>query len=293
LRWIILSVVLALVACWAVQWQRERAWHQITVLPLHGAYTACIRPARGGDEWWINCGDQSAVAFTLKPFWQAKGGNRIDNLLLTHGDTRYVGGAARLHETFPIRNIYASPVASRSSRYRELLSELEGKARLQRTATNGALIQPWQILYPDSSDRFPNAADNSVAAIGQFDGLHVLLLMNLSRAGQNAIFQRHPNLRADVVVTGLPQNDEPLPTEWLEVLRPKWIIVADSDAPSHRASPALLSRLQRSGAETISTRTAGAVTLSIRGKECRIRATRPLTDFEPALEMGGPSARDE
>ena len=56
------------------------------------------------------------ILSTRLRFLQAQGVNHTDNFLLTHGDARQIGGAVRLHEMFPVRAAWASPVASRSSR---------------------------------------------------------------------------------------------------------------------------------------------------------------------------------
>src|SRR5205085_8125528 len=173
--------------------------------------------------------------FTLKPLLQANGVNRTANFLLTHGDSRQIGGAIRLHQMFPIRQAWASPVPSRSPRLREALSDLEVKSRLNRWATNGFEFPPWRILHPNAADHFPAADDNAVVTIGIFDGVRVLLVSDLGKLGQNALFTRHPELRADVVIAGLPTSGEPLAQEWLTALHPKLIVIADSESPIARA----------------------------------------------------------
>ncbi len=285
LRCGIIAGAIALGTFWFVGHQCERAWHRITVLPFSTAHAVCVQPARGAREWLIDCGERGAIDFTLKPFLQANGFNDIAHLVLTHGDVRYMGGAVRLHEIFPVRDTCISPTLFRSSRYREIVSDLEIKSRLQRSATNGFSSPPWQVLHPASTDRFALAEDGAVVALGTFDGVRVLLVANLGKVGQNAVLIRHPELRADIVVTGLPENNEPLVSAWLEVLRPKLIIAADSETPTRRATPALLARLRRSGAEVISTRAAGAVTLSIKDHAWRMKTARPIAALDEKNEM--------
>ena len=280
LRWITLGCVLTLAGCWFISWKREHAWHRLTVVPLSGGHAAFVQP-RGTRDWLIDCGSESAVDFTLKPFLQANGVNHVENFLLTHGDARQIGGAIRLNKLFPVRQAFASPVASRSSRYREALSELELRSKLHKCATNGFRFPPWTILHPNASDHFPSAEDNAVVALGIFDGVRVLLASDLGRAGQNAIFTRHPELRADIIIAGLPTNDEPLATEWLETLRSKFIVVADSESPANRrASTALVRRLQQSGATVVFAREAGAVTFLIRNGTWRVTTARPVSALE-------------
>jgi competence protein ComEC len=286
LRWIVLSVALALATAWVFDWKQQRTWHRLTMLPLNGGHAVYVQPARGGREWLINSGERSAVEFTLKPFLQADGVNELANLLLTHGDARYVGGVTRLNEMLPVRRAFVSPIAFRSPRYREAVAELENKSRLCQCATNGLAVGPWTILHPNSSDRFASAEDNIVVALGRFDGVRVLLVSDLGKAGQNAVFVRHPDLRADVVIAGLPPKGEPLADEWLQTLAPKLIVLADAEAPAtRRASAPLLARLRRSGAAVLVTRQAGAVTLRVRQGAWRVATARPMSDLEPDSEM--------
>jgi ComEC/Rec2-related protein len=294
LRWSIIACAVVLATIWAIQWQQQRAWHRVTVLPLNGSHGIYAQPSHGAPEWLINSGDRGAVEFTLKPFLQAKGVNRIENLILTHGDSRYVGGAARLNEMFPVKRTLVSPIAFRSSKYREVLSELESKSRAQRSATNGLVLLPWTILHPNSSDRFSLAEDNAVVVLGDFDGTRVLLASDLGKAGQNAIFTRHPELRADIIVAGMPEKGEPLASEWIETLRPKLIVVSDSEFPAtRRASPTLLNRLRHTGATVLATRNTGAVTMRFHDGSWRVETARPFSVIEPALETDGRGAPGE
>jgi beta-lactamase superfamily II metal-dependent hydrolase len=120
--------------------------------------------------------------------------------------------------------------------------------------------------------------------VGNFGGTRVLLASDLGKAGQNTVFTRHPELRADIVVAGLPNNGEPLATDWIEMIRPKLIVIADSEFPAaRRASNGLLNRLRRTGATVLSTRQAGAVTLWMRDRAWRVQTARPLTATESEI----------
>jgi hypothetical protein len=77
---------------------------------------------------------------------------------------------------------------------------------------------------------------------------------------------RHPELRAEIVVAGLPKRDEPLGEPLLDLLQPRLIIIADSEFPAtRRASEKLRERLaQRGGAFVLYCHDAGSLTLLIR-----------------------------
>jgi ComEC/Rec2-related protein len=293
-RWVFISCAIVLGAIAYVHWQRARAAHELTILPLSGGHAVFAQPAQGAPPLLIDSGDRRAVQFTLKAFLQAQGVNQIGRLLLTYGSARQNGGAALLGELFPPRDVFISPIPFRSNIYREAVSELESRSRVRRCATNGFVLPSWTVLHPDSSERLAAAEDNAVVMLGVFDGARVLLVSDLGRAGQNAVFSRHPNLRADIVISGLPEKGEPVATPWLQKLRPKLIVIADSDFPAtRRASTELLQRLRRTGAVVMSTRETGAVTLQFRNRSWRAITARPLTGSESALEMDDPGVPDE
>jgi len=280
LRWVAISSAVVLLGCWFVGWRNERTWNRITALPLSGGYAIYVQPKATGD-WLIDCGSENTIDFTLKPFLQANGVNHLSNFLLTHGDVRQIGGAVRLNKMFPVRQAFASPVSSRSPKYREALSDLETNSKLRKCATNGFASSPWMVLHPNTSDRFSSGEDAAVVMLGTFDGVRVLLTSDLGKAGQSTFVTRHPDLRADVVIAGLPSAGEPLATAWLDVLRPKLIVIADSEFPAtRRASRELNQRLQRTGATLLFTRQAGAVTFSIREGKWRVDTAREVIAIE-------------
>ena len=78
------------------------------------------------------------------------------------------------------------------------------------------------------------------------------------------MLERAPDLRADIVITGLPAESEPLCDALLDTVQPELIIIADSEYPAtQRASPRLRDRLAQKGIPVIYTCTAGAVTISV------------------------------
>ncbi len=278
LRWSIMGTAAALAALAFLQWREQRSWHRITVLPLNGAPAVYVQPASGEREWLINCGDRGAVEFTLKPFLQARGTDRLANLVLTHGEARHVSGATLLHKLFPVWHTCVSPINFRSPRYREVVAGLETTSRLQRSATNGFTFAPWTILHPNPSDRFTSAEDHAIVALGTFDGVRVLLVPGLGKAGQNAIFTRHPDLRADIVIAGWPDKGE-LAVEWLEAIRPKLIVITDPEVPRARqTSGSIIQRFNRVGAAVLAGDKTGAITLSIREGKWRMEKARPASD---------------
>jgi competence protein ComEC len=152
----------------------------------------------------------------------------------------------------------------------------------------------WSVLHPESTDRFGQADDNALVLRAQFFGTRVLLLSDLGRLGQNALLERAPDLRAEIVVTGLPTATESLRDELLNAIQPRVIVVADSEYPAaERASPALKKRLERHGVPVLYARSTGALTVEFDRRGYVIRSTRGVefAGTPCAVNRGPPPGR--
>jgi beta-lactamase superfamily II metal-dependent hydrolase len=79
------------------------------------------------------------------------------------------------------------------------------------------------------------------------------------------------------VVSGLPAQGEPLAEALLDTIRPRVIIITDSEYPAGaRASHALRERLARRHVPVLYTRECGAVTIEIRARTWRVRGMRGI-----------------
>lgn len=233
-------------------WRAERAVAHLTLIPLGSGDAAYFRPAGGGADLLIDCGNESSAEFALKPFLRGQGINRPSALLLTHGDVSSVGGVNLIRERFPPRQVVASDVPFRSGAYRDAIRIFENTPGLLRRVKRGDRVGPWEVLHPAAGDSFLQADDNAIVLSGDIEGVRVLMLSDLGKPGQNALMERHPNLKADVVIGGLPAQGEPMASGLLEGLGAKLMVVMDAEYPaSHRASRKLRGRLAERGVEVL------------------------------------------
>jgi competence protein ComEC len=217
------------------------------------------------DDWLIDCGNSNAVTFVTEPLLHAQGVNRLPRLALTHGDLQHIGGADIIRADFLTPTVYTSPVRFRSAAYRAILDELTEVPAQHVTLNPGDHAGCWTVLHPAADDKFAQADDAGLVLRGEFFGTRVLLLADLGRPGQETLLRRAADPRADIVVTGLPEQGEALCDGLIAAIQPRLIIVADSQFPAtKRASPALLQRLAASGIPVLSTRETGAVVLHLR-----------------------------
>jgi ComEC/Rec2-related protein len=248
-------------------WQISRAETDLTVLPLEGGQVVYVDADGRRNDWLINCGSASAANSTLRDFLRAQGVNTLPRLVLADGNARNCGGAKQLDDLFHIGELWTGAVKFRTPAYRAALAEFKDKDRPQFYGrpqglwpgeTNGC----WQALFPVATTNAIRAGDAALVLRGTFHGTRILLLSELSRAGQSDLLAPTNDLRADIVIAGLPDNDEPLCDDLIAAIRPRVIVIADSEYPAtRRASPGLHERLAQSKIPVIYTRTAGAVTI--------------------------------
>ena len=243
--------------CWHDAWQTTT----LSFLPLRGG-SAVFSQGGGAGNTLIDCGDTNALHFITEPFLKARGVNRLSQFILTQGDTRDNGGANRLLELFPARQVITSEVKFRSPSYRQTLAALERFPTDHRTVVPGDMAGNWQVLYPTPTNHFPQADDNSLVLRGEFHGTKILFLADLGRLGQRDLLAQQTDLHADIVATGLPDKNEPLIESLLDAIQPKVILVLDSEQPAtKRATAALHERLSHRQLPVFYTRSAGAITL--------------------------------
>jgi competence protein ComEC len=259
------AVLVLIAGLYFLRWEQSRVDIQLTVLPLNGGHAVYVDAAGRKNDWLVNCGNDNAAEFTLKPFLRAQGVNKIQRLVLTAGDVRNAGGATSLDEHFGIGKLFTSPVQFRSGAYRKIVAEFEKPPSRRKILNCGDNLGCWQVLYPGVGENFAYSDDAALVLLGNLNGTRVLLLSDLGRNGQSALLARSNDLRADVVVAGLPDGGEPLCDALLEAVQPKVIVIADSEFPAtRRASRELKQRLSARNVPVIYTRTAGAVKIVTR-----------------------------
>ncbi len=247
------------------RWEHSRAEMDLTVLSLNGGHAIYVDATGRANDLLVDCRNEQAVESILKDFLHAHGVNSIPRLVLTTGDIRNVGGAGSLDAIFGIHELWTSAARFRSGAYRETVAAFEKPPDRHRILNASDAIGGWRVLYPEGTNNFPRADDNALVLKGNINQTKILLLSDLSRTGQDVLLAHPEELRADIVVAGLPAEGEPLCDALIEAIQPRIIIIADSELPvQRRANRALRERLEQKNIPVIYTRDAGAVTISVR-----------------------------
>jgi beta-lactamase superfamily II metal-dependent hydrolase len=285
-KWIVAAALIAIGLTGAFQWVKGWQIARLDIISANGA-PVVVASAPGLERTLlVDSGGEDAARELVKPFLCAQGINRLSGLCLAVGRLEYFGGARLILSHFPPVEIATGAPQVRSVAFGGLRAELR-KMPAWQSVKDGDSVAGWTVLHPASNDSFTRADDSAVALRREMNGYSVLLLPSLGRDGQDALMRRHPDLRADFVVAGLPSLDEPLCDPLLKQLQPIAIIVADAKFPaSHRAPEKLRQRLARFNAKVFFGRDNGAMTLELKQREWSLRTAEGQPAIE-ASENGG------
>ncbi len=251
---------------------RHRDEVRLDVLALRGGESLVLdAPGRAGD-CVIDCATESDYQAVVAPFLKSRGWRRVPNLILTHGDHRHVSGfptAMALHDP---PSVFTSGLGFRSPAYRAAIQTLSGRGDVHQRVHDGDHAGPWEVLHPGAGDRFSQADDGALVLRASFHGIRLLLCSDLGREGQRTLLERHPDLKADIVIAGVPAQGEPLRQELLDVIQPQLIILSVAEFPAgERPGAVLRQRLAAYGVPVIHTLDAGSVLLRFRPEACEVR----------------------
>ena len=271
-------------------WQLQRHSASLSVLPINGGLGVFVQAPGIANELLIDPGNSNSVEAVTTSFLRGQGVNRLTALALSHGDIRHVGGAALLADLFSVREVYVSPVRFRSPIYRRVLRQLAANPNRVKTVSAEDAVEHWTVLHPGPQDRYPVADENCLVLRGTLYGTRILLLSDLGIKGQNALLQRGVDLKADIIIAGLPNGGQTLTDDFLQAIQPQFIIVADSEFPSsERASSRLIERLAQKGVRVLYTRSAGAATIEFHEGGWQLRTTSGMRLDSRQLPESQPS----
>lgn len=204
---------------------------RVVALPARGGQVLWVEGGRG--RWLVDSGDARVVAGLTTPFLRVQGVRRVPSLVLTHGDIRHVGGAGEMAGVFPVGQLVVSPVRFRSKAYRDVVEAVGGAEGTRRTTlSSGDVWEGWVVVHPGQEDRVNRADDGSLVLWREAMGTRLMLLGDLGAVGRRQMTERHPGLRADVVIAGLPEAGEPVSGEWLVSLGVRLLVVVDAEYPA-------------------------------------------------------------
>src|SRR5438477_5718542 len=246
----------------------EELTAQITVLDLGAG--AAVHLRTGGADWLFDCGSERSYERVVRQYLHWAGVNRLDGLLLTHGDALHIGGAAELLRDFPRIHMTDNPAPDRSTIHQQLqriLQQREIKTdhlaagdgfRLSREATAHVLFPPRVFLANPTDDQ------TYVIQLVVAPSTSILLMSDSGEKTERALLTYGLDLHSDIVIKGQHHSGQSGSDPFLDAVRPQLIIATSRDFPEYeRISDEWAERVRARGIKLFRQDETGAVTVRV------------------------------
>ncbi|MEP7016121.1 MAG: ComEC/Rec2 family competence protein [Verrucomicrobiota bacterium] len=244
----------------------ERLEAKVTVLDLGAG--AAVHVRTGGGDWLFDCGSERDYERTLREYLHWAGLNRLHGLLLSHGDSLHIGGAASLMRDFPPARLIDNPLPDRSNihqRLRRLFEERRIKAADLVLGDNFQLSHnvTAHILYPPRVLPATKVDDQTyVVRLNIASSVSMLFMSDSGNETERRLVNSGADLRSDILVKGQHHSGQSGSDTLLDAVKPKLIVATSRDFPeTQRISDEWANKIRARGIKLFRQDETGAVTL--------------------------------
>ena len=250
-------------------------WHrpsgaalELNSLDLRSGAAVHLRAANR--DWLFDAGSARDYDRVLREYLRARGIDRLDGLVLTHGDAGHIGGAAAATLDFQPRELIDTAAEDRSSFHRKFIDWVTAEKRSRRLGQAGDEIKltrdlTARILFPPRYFQGDRADDQAlVVQLILFGKSRVLLMSDSGKATEDFLRREIPDLRCEVIVKGQHHTGISGSEEFLDHVRPEAIVATSRDFPeSERIKPEWIEQLEKRKIKLIRQDKTGAVQLRL------------------------------
>ena len=278
-NWLISHVVLGLVHFFALlpaghlylpRFTESHTPIMITVLDEGTGGAAHIRA--NGYDWLIDCGGERNYERTVKSLLHSRGVNRLQGILLTHGDAHHIGAALETIADFAPRETYDNPLEVRSSAQRRF-RDAPGKPEPRLLFRGNCLLLGRdvhaEILYPPPNIKIRSADDAPlIAQLIINEQIRVLFESDAGAEAEVALLGSGDDLKSDILIKGQHHSGGSGTREFLDGVKPKLIIATSRESPvAEQITEEWSSEIARRGIKLFRQDRTGAVEIQFRGED--------------------------
>ncbi len=264
-------------------------WCEINILDLGGGGAIHLRtstpsttltPLRHERDWMFDCGSAFTFQWIVTPYLRSRGVNRLDGLLLTHGDSQHLGGTPALLDMMPIAQIHDSAYRDRSPLRRQIHSILSAQSRGKHIVCRGDRIEiapgiTLHVLFPPTGLALRTADDKALIFRIDFTPSHraaapaatrVLFCSDSGYVAERWLLEHaaHEELQSDLLIKNRHAADLSATPEFLQAVAPKLIVASGTDFPPQETIPeAWAEAVEASGIRLLRQDQSGAVRVTV------------------------------
>ncbi|MFN2474929.1 MAG: ComEC/Rec2 family competence protein [Chthoniobacterales bacterium] len=275
-NWTIASLILATVSLFA----RAPAGHfyigqphwpggvraEITALDLGAG--AAIHVRNHGRDWLIDCGAERDFRRVVRGYLRSRGINRLDGLVLTHGDSAHIGGSVSVVRALRPSTIVDTSAPDRSSVHRQLIAFCDEHQLTRRLSTAADSIPlgrdvTARVLFPPANFRGTTADDQAfVIQLTVADRWRILLMSDSGEATEQWLVASGADLHSNILIKGQHHSALSGTAEFIERVQPEAIITSSTNfAENERVKDDWAAMIASHGVQLFRQDESGAVTL--------------------------------
>jgi len=255
----------------------DGTWAKINVLDV-GTGAAVHLRARNHD-WLLDCGSERDYERVLRPYLHAAGVNKLNGLLLTHGDSLHIGGAASLMADLRPALLIDNPAPDHSIVHRRLRILFKERGLQWKQLTAGDNFEPApgvlaKVLFPGPVPLPATTDDLSfVLHVSVGSAMRVLLMSDSGANTEQALLHSGVDLQSDILVKGQNHSGDSGSEPFLDAVRPRLIVATSRDFPEYeRISDEWAEKVRARGIKLFRQDETGAVEIRFRRDDWRARA---------------------
>ena len=190
---------------------------------------AAIHLRTNAGDWLLDCGNVRDYENALLPYLRSRGVNRLNGLMLTHGDSAHIGAAPAVFKDFRPHWVADTTLQDRSPSRREIHSDLatEGFGRRYFERDDEIALgadAKLSVLYPPHGIVRSVSDDKALVCRIDVAGVRVLFVSDAGFFTEHWLVENEPDLRADVLVKGWHSKDFSGTPDFLTRVQPQVII---------------------------------------------------------------------
>jgi len=211
------------------------------------------------------------------------GVRRLDAVIVSHPDSDHVNGLPAVIAALPVRRLLGPELPDEGTAYRQVTDLCAVREiprfplragdviNLERGVCLRILAPGAYLLRGTNSD----TNNNGLVARLEYRRTRLLLTADLEAEGEQALFARHPDLRAQVMTVAHHGSRTGTTEQLLDAVQPEIAVISASGDPrTGHPHPTVLARLRHRGLAILRTDVHGQLTLRSDGRRWQVRTYR-------------------
>ena len=251
-----------------------------------GDMACLITDQQSRSNWMIDCGSLETYRYQMLPVLRNRGVNRLEGLLLSHGDQGHLGAAPLVLNQLGPSLLFEADSPNRAAVYPEIvaLSESLDIKKLALSSGERLSLSPelkCQVLapIPGSPDRF--ADDRCLVLRFTVRDWSILFSFDAGFETEKQLLESGALIESDIWIRGQHRESPSGLEAFVSAVNPKIVISTHSRfPPSERISESLKDQIQSIGGHLITLDRAGVVTMRMSPRMLEISSFKsPNTSY--------------